>query len=235
MIEDLVWQTVIGRKTQTRRTGGLESVNISLEESGKEIETSDRFELVRYNDTHAKFVEKHNTLNEIYCRPRYGIGENLYIKEPILNKEWRGYTRTGNPTNYYYDVVAHDRDRELKQFSITKSNKLFMAERQARFHVRITGIKCERLLDISDEDCEAEGIAAGGCTSNGEWHIHGWRDYSVILRDGTDTYDIYDFPPNDQRGSFLSLFRFANKIPQSQSIGNPWVWAYTYEFLNNYK
>jgi len=242
MIEDLVWQTVDGYKTQTRRTGGLESVNIGKDEEDNDIEISDLFELVRYNDTHAKFTGKHDSLNEMYCYPRYKIDEVLYIKEPILSAVYKGWLRVGGTVNigstrYYYDLRANDRDGELKQLGITKSNKLYMKAADARFFIRITGIKCERLLSISEADCEAEGIEKGCCFFDGEWgNIFGWRDYAVFpVKADTDPYDIYGFPPTNKRSSFFSLFRFANKITAKKDIGNPWVWAYEYEYLKEYK
>lgn len=211
MIEPLYHQTICGRKTMTRRSGGLDAVNyrvFNLTGKGEQKEyAADWFELVRYNNDHAKFFERSNALNEVYCKPRYKINEVLYIKEPYLFL---------NPPGIY-------KYRYSKELSYVPTecfkNKLFMPAVAGREFVRITGIKCERLMDISDEDCLAEGIDTGPTKLQ---HLN------LTYKNYKSDNEWFVTP----KESFISLYKFANKV---KDVPNLWVWAYTFEYLKNYK
>lgn len=207
VIEQLYHQIVKGAKTQTRRSGGLESVNVILGHGLFDF-SPDNYELVRFNTEHAKFWERGNALNEIYCKPRYKVGEVLYLKEPT--------TLFMGQTLYKFDCDKYGLSKTVNNFqpiNIKWSNKLFMPASAARAFVRITDIKCYRLLDISFEDAIKEGVEGMG--------YHGWKDYLK-----PNTYELTAIE------SFFSLFKFANKVKE---VDNIWVWAYTFEYLPNYK
>lgn len=72
----------------------------------------------------------------------------------------------------YLDNIYHDKGSYLLQLSkvhgyklayITElpgwRNKMFVDPQLMPHQIRITGIKCERLQDISDDDCMREGIS----------------------------------------------------------------------------
>ena len=97
-----------------------------------------------------------------------------------------------------------------------------MPAKAAREFIRITGIKCERLLDISNEDCIAEGIDVYPS------HIIGGIKYTTApYKDYLSDYAFWEPKP-----SFISLYKFANKVKE---VPNLWVWAYTFEYLPNLK
>jgi hypothetical protein len=77
--------------------------------------------------------------------PKYQPGEILYLKEPY-------YLSDEYSINYKYDYPDYDRDFYLWQ------NKLFMPEKYARYFIKITDVRCERLQDISVADARAEGV-----------------------------------------------------------------------------
>lgn len=85
--------------------------------------------------------------------PRYYIGEVLYLKEPYAVVEpGSRFARDGVPagtTLYKYNFQNH---------AIKWKNKLFMPADLARYFIRITDVRAERLQQISDEDCVKEGI-----------------------------------------------------------------------------
>jgi hypothetical protein len=90
-----------------------------------------------------------------------------------------------------------------------------MPANRARAFIKITGIRCERLLDISDEDCFAEGI---------EKVEHGYyKDY---------VFGKWFDKPKD---SFITLYQKANKHTRHTPLINLWVFAYTFVYLKDYK
>jgi hypothetical protein len=205
MIEALYHQVIAGNKTMTRRSSGLELVN----------ENPDEWEYYGWwNIEISPFVifRDKQHIHPKKCRPRYKVGEVLYLKEPTRDINGLGDV---DYTQYAYSTNVAERRTGNKW-----SNKLFMPACDARAFVKITGIKCERLLDISDNDCIAEGISY--------YKTEGWKNY-----DKKQNPNILSFVA--PKNSFLSLYRFANKINPKIGTGNPWVWAYTFEYLPNYE
>jgi hypothetical protein len=138
--EPLFHQVVCGGKTQTRRI----------------VNSRTGFFKVESKDGHVTGVWQCDA-NEwvgddlIPVKPRYKVGETLYLKEPYRIEyltPWRyiieyGYDRSNIPVTPIVGVWE---------------NKLFMPAKYARYFIEITGVRCERLQDISDEDCFKEGI-----------------------------------------------------------------------------
>lgn len=222
-IEHLYHQIVAGRKTQTRRSGGLEAVNGSpdgweLAATGIYAPPGDGIAwqgFMKKGDGFIAFVNP-----EVACKPRYKVGEVLYLKEPTAISSGK--------TFYKYDCDKYGISASVDSIVYVGgkwSNKLFMPAKTARAFIKITGIKCERLLDISNEDCIAEGIESEGENTG----LPMWKNYCKTEKSTIKYYWA------DATASFLSLYRFANKIREHGHIGNPWVWAYTFEYLKNYK
>jgi len=236
MVEPLYHQTVAGLKTQTRRDGGLDEVNGRGASKTKpaietdpdewlidEVDTGAAIPWVSFNGENTgdpkpiisvTFRKKNTHLNwPPVCKPRYKVGEVLFIKEPT----WTGEVVKGNGevTLYKYDDQSEYLGKILKW-----GNKMFMPASLAREYVKITGIKCERLLDISDDDAVSEGIEKLEGTDL-------WKYYKKI-------HDNCNGTPSPRR-SFFTLFTFANKIKDSDAMPNPWVWVYSFEYLKNYK
>jgi hypothetical protein len=76
-------------------------------------------------------------------------GETVYLKEPyyidLSDGLFAGYV--------YGSTISEEAKKYCK-----RNNKLFMPEKYARHHIEITGVKAERLQDISDEDCMDNGV-----------------------------------------------------------------------------
>jgi hypothetical protein len=88
-----------------------------------------------------------------------------------------------------------------------------MPKDASRFDLEITGLRIERLQDISEQDAIAEGIKG-----EKRWYM----DYLC----GVEHY--FDEPIK----SYLSLFKFVNakKAKKKGFQENPWVWVV--EFRN---
>ena len=142
--------TIQGVKKQTRRIIKPQpEENLALAEEGNydncDVSYTNKFTKADWIDDSCNFF-----------RPRYKVSETVYLKEP--------YIITGQTYEYEYlhenktDITCIKRNGGYK-------NKLFMPERAARYFIKITGVRAERLQDISDADCIKEGI--NGCDYGG--------------------------------------------------------------------
>lgn len=94
------------------------------------------------------------------------------------------------------------------------SNKLFVTPALMPYQIRITGIKCERLQDISDEDCLKEGIRYFP-------EINTFYFEDIRREEGF----YFDNP----REAFVSLI---DKVSgRGTWASNPWVVAYEFELV----
>lgn len=201
MLEILYRQTLAGLKTQTRRENGFRSINEKHPESYKLNEIS------FHGKKPTAVMEKKMTGQIERCNSRYNIGDIVYIKEPN-----RTNPQTGE-IEYKYDLPEDDK--------LGWGNKMFASVESGRAFIKITGIKVERIFDISDEDCIAEGINKMDIGGN----IH-YQDYM-----GKTRFSSVDTP----KDSFFSLFRLAANIAKHKPLLNKWVFVYAYEYLPDYQ
>jgi hypothetical protein len=147
--EPLFHQVINGEKTQTRRIIKPQPDDV------KEI----------HNENTAVMQVK--TFGGGFINPRYKKGETLYLKEP--------YCICNDILLYRYD------NKECQNKHICDyvggcdfdgwQNKLFMPEKYARYYIKITGVRAERLQEIRDEDCLKEGIFFDKVKTN-YFHYH---------------------------------------------------------------
>lgn len=94
------------------------------------------------------------------------------------------------------------------------TNKMLTQAELMPHQIRITGIKCERLQDISEEDCMKEGIL-------------GDVEY--------DKYEVYGLFGNSDDGFDTPREAFASLIDKVSGRGtwdrNPWVVVYEFELV----
>lgn len=85
--------------------------------------------------------------------PKYKVGEVVAIAQSYMDVD--RFHRKGKNAAYleYLDSILP----ELKLYP-GWGNKMFVKADLMPRHIKITGIKVERLQDISDEDCLKEGI-----------------------------------------------------------------------------
>ena len=93
-------------------------------------------------------VYVHESEKDFYEReaPRYKIGEVVAVAQRC--QDIFDYSNCVNP-------YAWEDDDKPSGWT----NKMFTKAELMPHQIRITGIKCERLQDISDEDCFREGIS----------------------------------------------------------------------------
>ena len=185
--EAMFHATIEGRKTQTRRI-----IN------SKTIEKLDEYwswrECALSQCTSEISVEADATTSFA----SYRVGETVYIKEPYsfgLEDE----------TVYKYSSL------EIKGYKW--ENKLFMPAKYARYFIKITGVRCERVQDISDEDCLKEGIKPIPQKYNAAF---------IYNYGGSDC-------ENTPKRAYAELFDSINGKGTWGS--NPYVWVYDYKLI----
>lgn len=213
-------QTIKGLKTQTRRSGGLDQVNhkpdywqLLLEVNG---EAGFRFNQAKQRNP--------DHVMDVICKANYKVGEVLYLKEPTFKAPWG--TVCYRFSEYETFDFVRNPNLPLETAKKVWSNKLFMPAAEARAFVRITGIKLERLFDISDQDCIDEGIEADDTLDD---DLTCYKLYGKLTPEANGTIIT---AVNNKQKSFFSLYKFANK---TKEVKNIWVWCYSYEYLPDYK
>jgi len=155
-------------------------------------------------------------------RYRYQLGEKVFIQEPYcldcdfvqheFSKEWKA---NGKIRYKYNGDELSELSRLAKGYKVW-SNKLFMPAEYARYFIEITGVRCERLQDISDEDCLREGILIN------KFYVN---DFTIIkykyLRHGEE----FETPQQ----AYAALINKINGKGTWES--NPYVWVYDFKLL----
>lgn len=116
----------------------------------------------------------------------------------------------------YNDVVREFTDLAFVPGS---TNKLFVRAELMPHQIRITRIRCERLQDISNEDCMKEGVV------DVTYFKTGGRPYELFALPGHEYEETFNTP----RQAFAALI---DKVSGRGTWGrNPWVVAYEFELV----
>lgn len=146
-------------------------------------------------------------------------GDHLWVRET-----WAGERAEQVGTGATRTQVVLDGGRLISGLlfaadSILKPERwkpsIFMPRWASRITLEVTGVRVERLNDISEADAVAEGIERVGVVHNGATPT--WRDYA----DQTDRDT-----PNEwlsPRNSYRSLWQSINGA--GSWAANPWVWV----------
>jgi hypothetical protein len=190
-IEPLFHAVIDGRKTQTRRVMKPQPIIPRLGDVLEDL----------------KFLKR--VIPPNFSKPRYKVGETVYLKEPY-------YKHPCFETEYKYGFKC------CGAFNIEAwQNKQSMPAKYARYFIEITDVRCERLQDISDEDCKKEGCFLGnvtGCSNPYIWKHNGLEKYGLPIR-----YFTY-------KEAYAALI---NSIKKGTWESNPYVWVYDFKLVEN--
>lgn len=152
-----------------------------------------------------------------YLNPRYKVGEIVYLKEPYAYAPIIEEQKDIYPHDDFIYRYGH------KYMSIKWKNKLFMPEIAARYFIKITGVRAEKLQDISDEDCIKEGIVSTDSIAEDV--------YEPVFENGLNATDKVNAVLNIQYETPQKAYKaLINKINGKDTWdNNPWVWVYDYE------
>lgn len=145
--------------------------------------------------------------------PKYKVGEVVAIAQSYMDVD-RFHRKGGNAAYLeYLDSILP----ELKLYP-GWGNKMFTKAALMPHHIKITGIKIERLQDISDEDCIKEGIFSDS----------GDENYFPTI--------FFDFNGNTDDGFDTAKEAYAALIDKVSGKGtwesNPYVFVYDFELVD---
>ena len=147
-------------------------------------------------------------------KPRYKVGEVLFLKEPYCfckDKPMYKYGESGTdlmPGKYW-------------------KNKLFMPEKAARYFIEMTKLRAERLQDISDEDCIREGVCEWTLEKLKQAGIKDLTSYENLrLFDDTFSWDAHSSPQK----AYAALIDEINGKGTWEA--NPFVWVYDFKLAD---
>ena len=221
-----------GRKTMTRRLVKLPSgiavkdvygPVMGIDGSGKVYFTFDCTDGSRF---------------DVY--PYYQVGEKVAVSQ-CYKQVYRSFSRAGTRHEYGLRIAAVHHSGDLDNIP-GWTNKMFVKANLMPHRIRITDVKVERLCDITDKDCEREGVIP---VTWRQWLRQDWddmspqkyRDHDVWtlpkFRDGIlDSWSEEDpdeyMAETAQVAYAVLIFKLMGK---KVWYGNPWVFAYSFECI----
>lgn len=186
-------QAVIeGRKTMTRRLIHREFFTLTWDTRGNTLV---------YENACGDFIDIRDSK---YCP--YKVGEVVAVAQKYKNIPELSYLLRDPFSETYFEEVSIGDEPGWY-------NKMFVEAGLMPYKIRITGVRCERLQDISDSECLREGV-----------------QYIEEL-------GVYYFERPDREGFYFDTSRaaFASLIDKVSGKGtwknNPWVIVYEFELV----
>ena len=216
---DMIQAAAEGRKTNTRRAeAGLKEIN----------REPDKWELIRRNGD-GRFLfwliahDPEPDPEKRYClvKPRYHVGETVYIKEAWRTEALYDLTP---PSDIGSDALIEYRlspDDILSRIMGRWRSPLHLPHWAARHFLTITDVRVERLQEITNEGIIAEGMRFARYKCN-----PGFPDAVVWEYHDGGTYCGDSGEP-----VFRRLWNSIN--PKYPWESNPWVFVYGFELLRN--
>ncbi len=140
---------------------------------------------------------------------KYKVGDVLWVREsfaePVLFD--------GAEMDYYYKADGDDMRTSGKW-----KPSIYMPREAARIFLKVTAVRVERLMDISEQDALAEGVL-----QDIEWHKKAFDKPTMMWRCYFQNADMCE----TARISFFSLWKSING--EESLDANPWVWVYEFE------
>lgn len=183
----------------------------------------------RYHHTNAVIEERKTRATQIMAGIDFPV--NMVMGRVLPDKDGKIYA-VANGENIIVklrykvgEVVAvaqcyNDVVREFTDLAFVpgSTNKMFVRADLMPHQIRITGIRCERLQDISDEDCVKEGVRVGSQA----------LEYPYYFKDTkTKQFLICDY--KSPRRAFAALI---DKVSGRGTWDrNPWVVVYEFELV----
>ena len=242
---DMVHSLLAGRKTMTRRIVKTKYSNTDV--GWKEDKYGKRL-VERQNDVpapvkNADGTTTHHMVAYRELHPVYKFRDILWVREEHYRFGYwvrNGFSESGKQKWAFtpkeeevsLEVFKYN-DNPPQDFLISrpkencdsvphwyKRNSLFMPKEAARIFLKVTGVKVERVHDISEQDAISEGI------SKIHWSRHVPDSKYVDYLDQSTENFMHGLSPRD---SFRSLWSSINGSESWEA--NPFVFVYSFEKL----
>ncbi len=208
---EMVRAILDGRKTATRR--------VVKPQPCKE---SDRFVKFIHSEDFGWEARFGNNVSNAVCdrKMQLDVGDILYVRET-----WGCYEKDWGDANYFvykadYPDGAKGYWYEPEQINWCDLPKwrpsIHMSKEAARMFLKVTGVRCERLQDISEAEIKAEGID----TCSHCYHFNG------------ECKDFRAARECKLQSAFIKTWNSTIKKQDLAKYGweaNPWVWVYEFE------
>ncbi|HLP03833.1 MAG TPA: hypothetical protein VK152_00250 [Paludibacter sp.] len=202
----MVRSVLAGIKRMTRRTAGLEKVN----EKPYDWEITNDI-----TDSGILFFNKNGFSERV--KPRYHVGDRLWVKETYFDtRKFKNAPLFACGPDFVYRADG----------SFIGENKwipsMFMRKEASRICLEVTAVRCEKLMDISEEDAIEEGI----------------ESWESPVHPGKKTYQNYNYPGKSgidcpflhPVSSFMTLWEKING--KNSWFENPWVFVYEFKVIS---
>lgn len=199
---DLTQAVIEGRKTMTRRL----ELDADHEYIARHYNPIYKPQHCYYRDSRGMCQLINSNTRKLFI-PHYKVGEIVAVAQNYSS---------------FYNIL--DNTKPIPE-GAGWDNKMFVRADLMPHQIRITGIKCERLQDISAADCLKEGIFISEYFGdNGKYHLFGF-DGVFYETEGWFARDWYNTP----REAFAALI---DKVSGKGTwASNPWVVAYEFELV----
>ena len=201
----MVRAILVGRKTVTRRALNEQA----LKNIGYGVQLGECHELPTEGPLHPNSVGYYND----FC-PCGQPGDRMYVRETFMDLQGTGVEHRPDPDGplqrYAYGADTRpgsSGDEARKDFGLKWKPSIHMPRAASRILLEITDVRVERLQDISEEQCTAEGVRAARDDSG-----------TLVGREGPGQYIT---PWLTRKEAFRDIW---------ESVGgdweaNPWVWC----------
>lgn len=206
---DMVRAVLDGRKTQTRRVMRVQPESnqyglLHITDSTK------RSDIGKYHWAESNATGPH-TRSALFSCPFGTVGNRLWVREA-----YRVHSRATDVATLVYKASEQQSwTQQTHRVPIEKCNKpavvdkwtpsIHMPRWASRIALEITGVRVDRMYDISEADARAEGVEQ---LRGGFWRHYqpGWTQHQLSAR-----------------GSFVTLWKSIYGEDSWQA--NPWVWV----------
>lgn len=117
---------------------------------------------------------------------------------------------------------------------------MFMPREAARIFLRVKEVRCERLQEITDQDCEAEGVRPSVDGIGKDWQVdeNGWHKTFRQLWDSLNAKPKPQYAKVDGKRTIVSYISYPwEDIQETRThrgkpwhvCGNPFVWVYSFK------
>lgn len=105
---------------------------------------------------------------------------------------------------------------------------IFMRKSACRLFLKVTGVRVERLQDISEDDAKKEGVETSFASDSIHYEHESFKNYTWHGDGGDDSFSGFS-DTKSAKDSFQSLwYKINNKASWEE---NPFVWVYEFEVL----